>query len=32
VVGEGTPEQIAELDTATGTVLREALSVGRRGP
>jgi excinuclease ABC subunit A len=32
VVGEGTPETIAELDTATGTVLREALSVGRRGP
>jgi excinuclease ABC subunit A len=32
VVGEGTPEQIAELETATGIVLRETLSVGRRGP
>jgi excinuclease ABC subunit A len=31
VVGEGTPEQIAELDTPTGTVLREVLAVGRRG-
>ena len=31
VVGEGTPERIAELDTPTGTVLREVLAVGRRG-
>jgi excinuclease ABC subunit A len=30
VVGEGTPEDIAELDTPTGTVLREVLAVGRR--
>jgi hypothetical protein len=29
-VGEGTPEDIAELDTPTGTVLREVLAVGRR--
>ncbi len=29
VVGEGTPEQIARLDTATGTVLREVLTPGR---
>jgi excinuclease ABC subunit A len=29
VVGEGTPEHIAELDTPTGTVLREVLAVGR---
>jgi excinuclease ABC subunit A len=29
VVGEGTPEDIAELDTPTGTVLREVLAVGR---
>ena len=31
VVGEGTPEQIAELDTPTGRVLREVLAVGHRG-
>ena len=32
VVGEGTPEQIAQLDTATGTVLKEVLAGhGRRG-
>jgi excinuclease ABC subunit A len=30
VVGEGTPEQIAELDTPTGRVLREVLAVGHR--
>jgi excinuclease ABC subunit A len=26
IVGEGTPETIASLDTATGTVLREVLA------
>jgi excinuclease ABC subunit A len=31
VVGEGTPEQIGELDTPTGRVLREVLAVGHRG-
>jgi excinuclease ABC subunit A len=31
VVGEGTPEHIAELDTPTGRVLREVLAVGQRG-
>ena len=31
VVGEGTPEHIAELDTPTGRVLREVLAVGHRG-
>jgi excinuclease ABC subunit A len=31
VVGEGTPEQIAKLKTATGLVLKEALTAhGRR--
>lgn len=30
VVGEGTPEQIAKLDSATGTVLREVLSAHGR--
>ncbi len=30
LVGEGTPEQIAKLDTATGTVLREALAASNR--
>ena len=29
IVGEGTPEQIAQLPTATGTVLREVLAVSR---
>ena len=29
IVGEGTPEAIARLETATGTVLREALATGR---
>jgi excinuclease ABC subunit A len=30
LVGEGTPEQIAKLDTATGTVLREVLAASNR--
>ncbi|MDE3107372.1 MAG: excinuclease ABC subunit UvrA [Acidobacteriota bacterium] len=30
LVGEGTPEQIAKLDTATGTVLREVLAASSR--
>jgi excinuclease ABC subunit A len=30
VVGEGTPEEIAELPTATGTVLKEVLAVNGR--
>ena len=30
LVGEGTPEQIAKLDTATGTVLREVLKAPSR--
>jgi excinuclease ABC subunit A len=29
IVGEGTPEDIAQLETATGTVLREVLAVSR---
>ncbi|HUX04527.1 MAG TPA: excinuclease ABC subunit UvrA [Acidimicrobiales bacterium] len=29
VVGEGTPEQIAAMDSATGTVLRDVLAVAR---
>ncbi len=29
VIAEGTPKQIARLDTATGTVLREVLTPGR---
>ena len=32
VVGEGTPEQVAKLKTATGTVLREVLSGDRGRP
>jgi len=30
VVGEGTPEAVAMLDTATGTVLKESLSAHGR--
>ncbi len=30
LVGEGTPEQVAKLDTATGTVLREVLRASSR--
>jgi excinuclease ABC subunit A len=32
VVGQGTPEQVAKLETATGTVLREVLSGARGRP